>query len=61
MNAKRVKHMRRSLRELGHPAIEVSYKMMPHPRIKTLTGTVILDPMCGRAMYQAAKREARLA
>lgn len=49
MNAKRCKELRRNLREQGIAVGEVRYRRL-------ITGVIILDPRCGRAVYQAAKK-----
>lgn len=59
MNAKRVKSFRRSMRAMGHDPREATYLMERPKRGNLAMGTVTLDPRCGRAMYQAAKQEAR--
>jgi hypothetical protein len=42
------------------PSDEIGRDGKPKPhRVVFITGTVTLDPRCGRAMYKAAKAEAR--
>lgn len=50
MNAKRCKELRRNLREQGIAVGEVRYRT-------SRWGVIFLDPRCGRAVYQAAKRQ----
>ena len=56
MNAKKVKSIRRSMRNAGVDCRETKY----HVRIasKTHLGHVTLDPACGRAKYKVIKRVA---
>ena len=54
MNAKRCKELRRNLREQGIAVGEVRY-LIDGSRW-AVAGTRILDPRCGRAVYQAAKK-----
>lgn len=57
MNAKRCKELRRNLREQGIAVDEVRYVGQVRHAFYGLFGTRTLDPRCGRAVYQAAKRQ----
>lgn len=54
MSAKKFKAIRQQLRSHGVDPKDVGYKVM-RPQRRLCMGTVILNPVCGRAMYHAAK------
>lgn len=56
MNAERCKELRRNLRGCGIAVGEVRYLGQRRTVWMGWVGTRVLDPRCGRAVYQAAKK-----
>ena len=56
MNAKKVKSIRRSMRNAGVDCRETKYRV--GIALSTHLGHVTLDPACGRAKYKVIKRVA---
>lgn len=62
MNQKKVKALRRALKQNGVTATERSYdegrgsiKTLADGKRYAVTGTITLSPQCGRAMYKRLK------